>query len=134
MDYIYSTHVAVPENTIRNICTDLMRNTVHECMGIDMNLDQHQLALLGRKMNGIIDSMCKANRISVDGWHLEQDQVNEIAQELHNGRKIGAIKAFRSVTGSDLKTAKDLIDSFCNGRRKESGPLSAVVFQATFGR
>ena len=134
MDYIYSTHVVVPESTIRQICTDLLRNTLHECSGEDMDLNESQLMLLGRKMNEVIDSMCHSNRISVDGWHLDENQVHEITSELHNHKKIAAIKAFRAATGAGLKEAKNLIDSFCNGPFKESGPVSAIAFQVTFGK
>ena len=134
MDYIYSTHVAVPGITIRKICTDLLRNTIHDCAGEDIDLTQHQLELLGRKMNAVIDSMCRSNRVSVDGWHLSNDQVNEITEELHNCRKIEAIKAFRSATGTGLREAKDLIDSFCHGPRKETGPTAATAFKAVFGK
>ena len=134
MDYIYSTHVAVPESAIHQICTDLLRNTIHECAGEDIDLTQHQLMLLSRKMNAVMDSMCQSNRVSIDGWRLEDKQIYEIANELHNGRKIGAIKAFRSATGAGLKEAKHFIDSFCVGRNRESGPVSAVAFQATFAK
>lgn len=134
MDYIYNTHVAVPESTIRDICTDLLRNTMNECSGEDMDIDERQLTLLGHKMHEIIESMCRSNRISIDGWHLDNNQVHEIANELHNHRKIGAIKAFRTATGAGLKESKHFIDSFCTGPRHEAGPLSAVVFQASFGK
>ncbi len=132
MDYIYSTHVAVPESTIHRICTDLMRNTLHECLEQDIDLNERQLLLLGRKMNAVMDSMCRSNRMSVDGWHLSEEQVNEVTQELHSYRKIGAIKAFRKATGAGLRDSKHFIDSFCHGPRKESGPLPAIAFKATF--
>lgn len=132
MDYIYTTHVAVPESAIRKICTDLLRNTLHECAGEDIDMNQGQLMLLGRKMNGIMDSMCRANRVTVEGWDLTNDQIKEIASELHEYRKIGAIKAFRSATDTGLKEAKDLIDVFCHGPRKDSGPLAALAFEVAF--
>jgi len=134
MDYIHSTHVAVPESAIREICTDLLRNTIHECLGDDIDLSQLQLMLLGRKMNEVTDSMCRSNRVSVDGWHLDTNQIHEIANELHNYRKIPAIKAFRLASGAGLREAKDFIDSFCYGPRHDPGPVSAVAFQATFGK
>lgn len=132
MDYIYATHVAVPEPTVREICTDLLRNTLHECAGEDIALNQGQLMLLGRKMNDIMDSMCRANRVTAEGWDLTSDQVKEIASELHEYRKIGAIKALRSATGADLKEAKELIDTFCHGPSKKPGPLAAMAFEVTF--
>jgi len=134
MDYIYSTHVAVPEETIRDICIDLMRNTMHECQGIDMDLDQNQLMLLQHKMDKVIDSMCHSNHVSVDGWHLTNEQVDEITSELHNHRKIPAIKAFRSATGGGLLESKDFICSFCSGSRYEAGPLAAMAFKVAFNR
>lgn len=36
----------------------------------------------------------------------------EIQQLLASGNKIGAIKAYREATGSDLATAKKVIDSY----------------------
>ncbi len=136
MDYIYRTHVAVPESTIRQICTDLMRNTIHECSGQDIDLTQVQLKLLGQKMNAVTDSMCHSNRISVsvEGWRLDSNQVSEITAELHDYRKIGAVRAFRVATGAGLKEGKHFIDSFCHGPRKESGPPSAMAFQMSFSK
>ena len=133
MDYIYSTHVAVPERIVREICTDLLRNTMHDCAGEDIDLSGEQLMLLDRKMNDVMESMCKANRTTVDGWHLAPDQVREIASELDACRKIGAIKAFRAATGAGLREAKDLINIFCHGHRHESGPLAGQAFRVAFG-
>ncbi len=132
MDYIYATHVAVPESAIRKICTDLLRNTLHECAGEDIDMSQGQLMLLGRKMNDIMDSMCRANRVTVEGWDLAPDQIKEIASELQEYRKIGAIKAFRSATGAGFEEAKDLIDVFCHGPNRKPGPLAALAFEVTF--
>jgi len=134
MDYIYSTHVAVPESTIAKICDDLIRNTLHECLGLDIELTDKQLYLISEKMHAVAASMVKVNRVSVDGWTLDDDQVNEITQSLHNGHKIAAIKAFRAATGAGLKESKYFIDSFCTGPRKQACQLSGVTFRATFGK
>jgi ribosomal protein L7/L12 len=132
MDYIYNTHVAVPEHTIRKICNDLINNTMHECLGIDINMNGDQLRMLREKMDAIRNSICADNHVSCDGWELNSEQILEVFTELKGYKKIGAIKAFRSATGCGLREGKEFIDGFCTGARNESGPMAAMNFKIAF--
>jgi hypothetical protein len=135
MEYIYTTTVAVPEETIRTICTNLKRNTMHGMLGMDIHLDDEQLYLMEKKMDAVIDSMCDSSRITVDGWHLTDANVLEIASFLRDCQKIAAIKAFRSFTGAGLREAKEFIDKFCTFQsNKQSCPLASMKFRVAFGR
>jgi len=132
MKYIYKTHVIVPENTIRQILDDFIQKMQPVMMSMDLNLSLDQMSVLTQKMKAVSALMGEANRVNVDGYTLSNSQVAEIAHELANCRKIGAIKSFRQYTGTGLREAKDMIDSFCIGPRCDAGPVAAVAFQAAF--
>jgi len=132
MDYVYTTTTVVPERVIREVCEDLINNSIHNIMGIDLELTNGQISLIKNHMTNVMDSMCLANRTSVDGWELDMKQVNAVAHSLHNHKKIEAIKTFRAATGAGLREAKDFIDKFCSGSRKETGITAAIQFRNAF--
>jgi len=134
MNYIFRTHTAVPESTIRQILDDFILKMTPIMMDMDLDLTAAKMVILERKMQIVAHTMGEANRIKVDGFELSLSQVAEISEELSQFRKIGAIKAFRQYTRTGLREAKDMIDSFCTGPRCEAGPMAAVAFQCAFGK
>ncbi|MEO1128910.1 MAG: hypothetical protein AAFX05_04280 [Planctomycetota bacterium] len=59
---------------------------------------------------------------------LTPEQWEQVEAEIFAGRKIGAIKLFRELTGSDLRSAKEAVDAherFLRTERPESFTASA---------
>jgi ribosomal protein L7/L12 len=138
MDYYYNTTTAVPESVIRHICTDMLRKTLSALEDANPleteELTDIQLYEIGRRMNHVMNKMCKDNHVSVDGWHLTDSQIAEIFHALKDYKKIQAIKEFRAATNTGLVDAKEFIERFCHGTRKEAGPLAGIAFKAAFGK
>ena len=135
MKYTYTTVSDIPERLILRIAEDLQIKFLSAMTDTDSDMwSNEQMRLIGDKMNIAIKSLCNDTHINVDGWLLTDSQINEIAAELRECRKIGAIKAVRTFTGSGLTEAKELIEKFYISPRNDSGPMSALNFIAAFGR
>jgi hypothetical protein len=132
MAYVFNQTVKVPVDVINQMGQELINNTVHELLGEDLSLVDSQVHLIKSKMEAILHSICHDNGIMVEGYVLDRQAVDRIAKELHNFRKIEAIKQFRAVTGAGLRESKDFIDKFGTGQRADVGPSSAVKFKLAF--
>jgi len=135
MEYVYTTTITVPEEAIRKIGNDLLNTVLCDIgrdVGVDdINLTDEQIERIGMKMTTALETLCKINRVSVDGYHLNSKQITDIYFELAHGRKIGAIKMFRSATDAGLREAKEFIDKFCTGGRYADYD-AAVRFRTAF--
>ena len=131
-DYIFKTHVIVPEETVVEVIGDYMTALLGELGDID--LTDKQINAVATKMDKVAGKQCEGAQVSIQGYKLTGPQVMEIAGELRNYRKIGAIKAFRQYTGSGLKDSKDFIEGFCIGALVQAGPVPAIKFAMAYGR
>lgn len=73
------------------------------CANRGMNVDSADV----RVLDNIID--IDVTPVEVPG-KVSSDTLNELMRAIHNGEKIAAIKAYRTMTGFGLKEAKDAIE------------------------
>ena len=125
MSFIFSTSTAVPANTIKEIGLELQKRAMIRLLQMggltDEDLDKITYAFSKELFKLVIENVA-----TVDGLSLKKDDVSFIANLLKNGKRISAIKEFRSVTGIGLREAKDFIDEFPSDVR------GALDFMNTF--
>ncbi|GAA3061187.1 ribosomal protein L7/L12 [Streptomyces olivoverticillatus] len=62
---------------------------------------ERRIARVERKLDLILDHL---------GLSETEPELAQVTEHLRNGKKIHAIKAYREITGADLKEAKEAVD------------------------
>lgn len=124
---IFQTHAAVPEHVVRQIGLEIkeivVRNLIDDFQLADKDKDIYRFT---KVMDRAINAYAKAEKKSCEGYELDKKSAHTIAQFLRKGQKINAIKEFRFQTGTELKEAHKLINSFA------ASEVGAVEFLVTF--
>ena len=107
---LFNTTVSVPTDVIRQIGLEITQSAMREICSRNFTMDD--AALIEYILENAAFTVAAKSEKSCEGWTLEKRQAEVIANELRNGRKIMAIKEFRSATGADLRSAKLFLDKF----------------------
>ena len=108
--FMFESYQMVPSNVIKQI-----GNAIFEAYVKDLHLADEMLDYIKIIFNHAVKEVASNATPSVDGYKLNNKQVEAVASHLANGKRISAIREFRSATGCDIKKAKDIIDRFGTG-------------------
>lgn len=110
---LFNANVSVPKHIIESIGNEIrnifMRN-LHGDPRFEMMQDD--LQVINTKLENAIYSFAASQEKSCEGWTLEKHQAEAVANEMRLGRKIMAIKEFRTYTGAGLRDSKLFLDKF----------------------
>jgi ribosomal protein L7/L12 len=119
MAYTFSTFVSVPDSVIRQLSGDvvsrLMKILESEGEFNDVQRASIEHSLYNAFLTLISDQSDKEAASSVDGFHLTNLQILEVAGYLKEGAFVDAVRAFRSYSGCGLREAKEFIERFDRG-------------------
>lgn len=125
----FQTSVAVPSHIIDKIGVRIRELVVNEMLIAKHRYEiwkQEDIWDIETLINNAVKTYANSEQKSCEGWTLNANTVEEIAEHLRQHRWIAAIKEFRSATGSGLAEAKYFLDKF--GR----GSTAAIEFKNTF--
>lgn len=78
----------------------------------------------GPKRKKIVELLrFEANNSAMKDDSMTDQQLHEITEAILSGRKIEAIKAYRKISGADLKTAKEAVEVITKSLAKEHPEL-----------
>ncbi len=122
---LFQTSVRVPGGVVRRLGTELKYLLLND---ITQNNDfsSKELHNIRKSMEKVVDEFSNSQKKSCDGWELDQSVAYTIADHLRRGKRINAIRDFRSATGAGLKESKDFLDRF------GTGEIGSVEFIASF--
>jgi hypothetical protein len=127
MSFVFQNFQVVPSRTVEAIGNKILEVFMKN-LPLKMDGDEIEYLPVIAILNESIKSVVSDSIVTTDGFSLDDDQVGAIACRLRNGERINAIKDFRSMTGCDLKKAKDFIDKF------GIGESASIKFKLAFSQ
>lgn len=119
----FRTDVQVPKETIRQIERTITDNVMKS--KYLFYFSSGELETVNMALQQAFEVLTKSPVLNAD-WELPEKTVLEIANSLRSGKRIFAIKEFRTATGADLREARNIIDQFPLDNR--GGKLFIMTF------
>lgn len=91
------------------------------CLGNNKHFDTYEVETIAKYVEDLMPEVPKAGVVSCEAV---DDLLRNIGVE---GKKIEAIKAYRMLTGADLRTSKDAVEKYWNNQQPTAQLLSDIL-------